>query len=151
MKNLMGSAAAAALMLGLSAGRAWCQHEGHGGMGGMGGMSASDPEAEAKQEARARREKLTKLQDKIQSLEDKLESPELSAKKRAGLEKKLKLLYEKKDRLLVDSHSAAAVSSGEPAVDPANEVYSCPMGDYKGPQTKDGKCPKCGMNLKSSR
>ncbi len=26
-------------------------------------------------------------------------------------------------------------------------VWVCPMGDYSGPQTKDGKCPKCGMNL----
>lgn len=26
-------------------------------------------------------------------------------------------------------------------------VYACPMGDYRGPNTLDGKCPKCGMML----
>jgi hypothetical protein len=26
-------------------------------------------------------------------------------------------------------------------------VWVCPMGDYSGPKTKDGKCPKCGMDL----
>lgn len=26
-------------------------------------------------------------------------------------------------------------------------VWACPMGDYSGPKTKDGKCPKCGMDL----
>ena len=27
------------------------------------------------------------------------------------------------------------------------EVWVCPMGDYSGPKTADGKCPKCGMDL----
>ncbi|MBI5882071.1 MAG: hypothetical protein HZB91_03085 [Elusimicrobia bacterium] len=27
------------------------------------------------------------------------------------------------------------------------DVYVCSMGCYKGPKTKDGRCPKCGMNL----
>jgi hypothetical protein len=26
-------------------------------------------------------------------------------------------------------------------------VWVCPMGDYSGPKTADGKCPKCGMDL----
>jgi len=26
-------------------------------------------------------------------------------------------------------------------------LYSCSMGDYAGPMTKDGRCPKCGMKL----
>lgn len=26
-------------------------------------------------------------------------------------------------------------------------VFVCPMGEYSGPRTKDGRCPKCGMNL----
>ncbi len=26
-------------------------------------------------------------------------------------------------------------------------VWVCPMGDYSGPKTADGKCPKCGMEL----
>jgi rubrerythrin len=29
----------------------------------------------------------------------------------------------------------------------AKEVWVCPMGDYKGPKTADGKCPNCGMDL----
>lgn len=34
----------------------------------------------------------------------------------------------------------------------AKEVWVCPMGDYSGPKTADGKCPKCGMDLeKKSR
>lgn len=27
------------------------------------------------------------------------------------------------------------------------DAYACSMGDYSGPQTKDGRCPKCGMAL----
>ena len=27
-------------------------------------------------------------------------------------------------------------------------VYACPKGCYKGAKTKDGRCPKCGMDLK---
>ena len=27
------------------------------------------------------------------------------------------------------------------------EVWVCPMGDYKGPRTADGKCPNCKMDL----
>lgn len=26
-------------------------------------------------------------------------------------------------------------------------VYACPMGDYRGSLTQDGRCPKCGMTL----
>lgn len=26
-------------------------------------------------------------------------------------------------------------------------LYTCSMGDYVGPMTKDGRCPKCGMKL----
>ncbi len=26
-------------------------------------------------------------------------------------------------------------------------VWYCSMGDYTGPKTADGKCPKCGMDL----
>ncbi len=29
----------------------------------------------------------------------------------------------------------------------AQSVWVCPMGDYSGPKTADGKCPKCGMDL----
>ncbi|MEK6543437.1 MAG: hypothetical protein AABZ44_03270 [Elusimicrobiota bacterium] len=30
----------------------------------------------------------------------------------------------------------------------AAATYTCPMGCYTGPKTQDGRCPKCGMNLK---
>ena len=29
----------------------------------------------------------------------------------------------------------------------AASVWYCSMGDYTGPKTADGKCPKCGMDL----
>jgi hypothetical protein len=33
------------------------------------------------------------------------------------------------------------------AVKKVQAVWVCPMGDYSGPKTADGKCPKCGMDL----
>lgn len=33
----------------------------------------------------------------------------------------------------------------------AKEVWVCPMGDYKGPKTADGKCPNCKMDLEKFR
>ena len=32
-----------------------------------------------------------------------------------------------------------------------SKVYVCSMGCYKGPNTKDGRCPKCGMNLEPAK
>ena len=29
----------------------------------------------------------------------------------------------------------------------AKDTWICPMGDYSGSKTADGKCPKCGMDL----
>ncbi len=29
----------------------------------------------------------------------------------------------------------------------SKEVWACPMGDYVGAKTADGKCPQCGMDL----
>lgn len=38
--------------------------------------------------------------------------------------------------------------AGHDSVRPAKAgEYACSMGDYPGPQTKDGRCPKCGMAL----
>ncbi|MBI4375095.1 MAG: hypothetical protein HY549_01470 [Elusimicrobia bacterium] len=140
--------------------QAWSQHEGHGGMGAM---PMSDPVADAKREAESRMNKLTKLQDKIDAVEQQLEDKKLAPKKRLGLEKKLKKLYEKKDQLLAEGHgnSHKRHHAAAPAVDnPAAETpcapgskcageatYICSMGDYSGPMTKDGRCPKCGMTL----
>lgn len=41
----------------------------------------------------------------------------------------------------------AAVSSDAAAGNAGQAVWVCPMGDYSGPKTADGKCPKCGMDL----
>lgn len=50
--------------------------------------------------------------------------------------------------------AATAIPAAKPKVsqDPvsntaANSVWVCPMGDYTGAKTADGKCPKCGMEL----
>ena len=39
---------------------------------------------------------------------------------------------------------AAKKSKAKPA---SKETWACPMGDYKGPKTADGKCPNCKMDL----
>lgn len=50
-------------------------------------------------------------------------------------------------------HSGCKHCPGHGAAAPAEAggkeaaVYACSMGDYSGPQTKDGRCPKCGMKL----
>ncbi len=44
--------------------------------------------------------------------------------------------------------AAKAKKSKKKAAKPAAQaVWVCPMGDYSGPKTTDGKCPKCGMDL----
>lgn len=99
------------------------------------GMPAAT--AESKEEAELRkRGRLERLQEKIDALDELLGDPKLPAKKRAKLEAKLKKLLKEKDRLL-----------GTDKV----EVYVCPMGDFEGPMTADGKCPKCGMALKATK
>lgn len=149
-----------ALIPGSGIRHAWSQHEGHGG--GMGPMPMSDPATDARWEAEHRRNKLTKLQDKIDGVEKQLEDAALSPKKRASLEKKLTKLYEQKDRLLGearggDNHTTALVhkrpdeetcGQGTNCENDKQTTYACPMGDYQGPATKDGKCPKCGMMLR---
>ncbi|MCR4295823.1 MAG: hypothetical protein NUW21_09835 [Elusimicrobia bacterium] len=50
-------------------------------------------------------------------------------------------------------HSGCKHCPGHGAAAPAKAgrgdaaVYACSMGDYSGPRTKDGRCPKCGMAL----
>lgn len=41
----------------------------------------------------------------------------------------------------------ASCAHGDSCGDAKAAVYVCPMGDYSGPMTKDGRCPKCGMKL----
>jgi hypothetical protein len=45
------------------------------------------------------------------------------------------------------STPAAKVKKAKKSKKAAKEVWVCPMGDYKGPKTADGKCPTCGMDL----
>lgn len=42
--------------------------------------------------------------------------------------------------------SAAAASSLKKP-EAGGALFVCPMGDYSGPKTSDGTCPKCGMKL----
>lgn len=127
MKRFAASVLSLGLM-GVGSQRAWPQHAGHGGMG----MPAAS--AESKEEAELRKlGRLERLQEKIDELDALLADVKLPAKKRAKLEAKLKKLLKEKDRLL---------GAGKA------EVYACPMGDYRGAMTADGKCPKCGMTLK---
>lgn len=120
-------AAAALLPMNSSA-----QHEGHGGM-----MHPAPVGDDAQTARKDLNRKLERLQEKIDKLEAAQENPNLSAGQRSGLEKKLEKLYQEKDRLLGGTGAARATG----------DVYACSMGDYSGPKTPDGRCPKCGMTL----
>ena len=41
----------------------------------------------------------------------------------------------------------SSCAHGDSCGDAKADVYACSMGDYSGPLTKDGRCPKCGMAL----
>lgn len=43
--------------------------------------------------------------------------------------------------------SEPSCAHGDSCGDAKADVYACSMGDYSGPLTKDGRCPKCGMAL----
>ncbi len=43
--------------------------------------------------------------------------------------------------------SKAKKAKKKAAVKKAASIWYCSMGDYTGPKTADGKCPKCGMDL----
>ena len=45
------------------------------------------------------------------------------------------------------SAGADEVKSPVPDVKVFKEIWSCSMKDYRGENTKDGRCPKCGMKL----
>lgn len=47
--------------------------------------------------------------------------------------------------------AAPSCTHGGACGDAKAAVYACPMGDYSGPMTKDGRCPKCGMALSSKK
>jgi hypothetical protein len=141
------AALAFGVLLGPVVGSVWSQHEGHGGM-----EMPNSPPVSREETHRARTEKLTSLQEKIDALEKQLENPNLTEKKRAKLKKRVDKLYKKKDELQAEgSAERRAVketcSGDEPCKETTEAVYVCPMGDYTGPKTKDGSCPKCGMSL----
>ncbi|MEK6646902.1 MAG: YHS domain-containing protein [Candidatus Firestonebacteria bacterium] len=46
-----------------------------------------------------------------------------------------------------DSSPMGVGQKASAAKDSQTEVWVCPMKHYEGPNTKDGKCPKCGMKL----
>lgn len=50
----------------------------------------------------------------------------------------------------VGGKTRVAVATAAPPLkkaEPGGAVYFCHMGDYTGPRTPNGRCPKCGMNL----
>ena len=49
----------------------------------------------------------------------------------------------------VGKTASSEVTQPKPSTDDkaAAKTWVCPMGDYSGPKTADGKCPKCGMDL----
>lgn len=53
--------------------------------------------------------------------------------------------------MLQKRQESANAVTGQAAQEPRGQtqqaVYACPMGDYRGPMTQDGRCPKCGMKL----
>lgn len=82
-----------AVLGGLSVGQVWA----HGGgpeltRGPGGGSEQNATESKHRQ--------LERLQEKMDKIDQQLEDPKLSAKKRAKLEKKLKKLLAKKEKLL---------------------------------------------------
>lgn len=48
---------------------------------------------------------------------------------------------------MMEVESVKAGTSKAPASTTAQSTWVCPMGDYSGPKTANGKCPKCGMDL----
>ncbi len=72
----------------------------HGGGGHSEPSQSGNPATEQREAESRRRSRIEALQEKIDKLEKKLEDPALPAKKRAKLEKKLKNLFDKKDKLL---------------------------------------------------
>lgn len=58
------------------------------------------PEDDRRAQAERIKNKLARLQEKIDKIDQRLENPKLSPKKRAKLEKKLKKLLAEKERLL---------------------------------------------------
>ena len=55
--------------------------------------------------------------------------------------------YEKCDMADCPMVMAAAGKKTSDVKNSQAEVWVCPMKHYEGPNTKDGKCPKCGMML----
>lgn len=141
---LSGALLFAAAMWCRPIGHSWAQHEGHGMTRSM--HAPGDRAGEEQDAKKALQGRLVRLQEKIDKTEAALQKPDLTAKKRAALKEKLEKLYSEKTRLLTPGkeQGGKAAVKGKPT---AKEVYACPMGDYRGPKTPDGRCPKCGMNL----
>lgn len=47
----------------------------------------------------------------------------------------------------VQPPAEASCTHGDSCGEAKAAVYVCSMGDYSGPKTPDGRCPKCGMKL----
>jgi len=60
----------------------------------------------------------------------------------SNVEKGVKILVTAQDPATIKKIQEAAAGMAQ-----KQDIYVCPMGEYRGPKTKDGRCPKCGMNL----
>ena len=56
-------------------------------------------------------------------------------------------VFEQEGMSMVEVESVKAGTSQAPSSTAAQSTWVCPMGDYSGPKTANGKCPKCGMDL----
>ncbi|OGS05409.1 MAG: hypothetical protein A3G41_04445 [Elusimicrobia bacterium RIFCSPLOWO2_12_FULL_59_9] len=104
------------------------------------------PAKSKKNLARQGEDQPANLQEKIDAINRQIEDPNIPAKKRAKLEAKLKKLLKEKDQL-----SETTRAKQKPRARKQTAVYACPMGDYRGPMTSDGRCPKCGMTLQKQQ
>lgn len=96
---------AAILALSSQAAPARAQHD-HGGIQSIPAEAARSPEAAAKEAREELADRLTRIQEKIDLLDGELERTDLKPSKRKNLEKKLKKLLDKKNKLIDDGRVA---------------------------------------------
>lgn len=104
--------------------------------------------------------KLVRLHDEVRALSDKLFSVCADFKAVGGgtkldvdfLVNRVGAGWEVRQVVIhaVGGKSRTAQAASAPPLkrlETAAGVFVCPMGDYSGPKTRNGRCPKCGMEL----
>ena len=56
-------------------------------------------------------------------------------------------VFQQEGMNMMEVESVKAATSQVSSSTAAQSTWVCPMGDYSGPKTANGKCPKCGMDL----